>query len=331
MIQDIFSTAAAIVILYESYQPNLIPDPVACMFGMSYFGYDILYHKIPPDFIFHHIITGGFLIVSLTCPYSIATRIIICGAEWSTLVLNIIPYLPNSLQNRARLLFVLLFFKFRLLDWYFMFQEHTFLYVQIIPALALYSLNLYWFVIICKKMAKPLKSLSLHVLNHHIVSYTMMINSVLIYMMYPTMTFIKYMSILLGISSYLYHKEIACYYDGIPSIQSRWIIWDIIVFHVFQGGYMHFIQYSLSIYIHAVNVFYIYWAMPHDISSASLFSFGIDIVYLLYDNPNIELFTISLLFVYIHLINPFYDISYVSTHLLLCWYIHNRTNYLLNL
>jgi len=328
MLQDLLSTGTAIFILYESYQPELHPS--VYILSMSYFAYDLMVNKLTIDFKIHHIITSSFAVIGLVYPYSSELRIIMAGAEWSTLVLNSIPYLPQTMQNGVRLLFFILFFKFRILNWYFMFQEHTFSNLQIIPVVAIYSLNLYWFVVIWKKMAKPLKTISLHVLNQHIVSYTMLINSVMICIMYPTLTFIKIMSILLSISSYLYHKEIAYYYNGIPSIQSDWILWDVTVFHVFQAGYMYLINYSFSIYMHAVNVLYIYQCLPEDISSASLYSFSIDIVTLLYNNPTIELFTISLLFIYIHVINPFYDISYVSTHLLLCWYIHNRTNYLLN-
>jgi hypothetical protein len=210
-----------------------------------------------------------------------------------------------------------------------MFQNYTFLNVQIIPTLALYSLNLYWFVIICKKIAKPLKSMTLHIVNQHIVSYTMMINSVFISVWYPTVTFCKIMSSLLGISSYMYHKEIACENNCIPSMNSKWIMLDISVFHIFQSGYMYLVDYSFSPYIHVVNVWYIYQFLPSDSTYASMPSFGVDMITLLYHNPSIELYTISLLILYIHILNPFYDVSYVSTHLILCWYIHTRTAHLL--
>ena len=328
MLQDLLSTSTAIFILYESYQPVIHPS--IYVLSMSYFAYDLVCNTINIDFKIHHMITSCFAVIGLLYPYTPELRIIMAGAEWSTLALNSIPYLPEIMQTGVRLLFFILFFKFRILNWYFMFQEHTFLKLQIIPVLAIYSLNLYWFVIICKKIAKPLKHISLHVVNQHIVSYTMMANSVLICNMYPTLTFTKIMSIFLGISSYLYHKEIAYYYNGIPSIQSKWIILDVTVFHIFQAGYMYLVDYSFSFYIHFVNLWYIYQFLPQDITKASLYSFSIDIIILLYDNPTIELFTISLLFMYIHVINPFYDVSYVNTHLLICWYIHTRSNHLLN-
>ena len=78
-----------------------------------------------------------------------------------------------------------------------------------------------------------------------------------------------------------------------------------------------------------MNLMYIYKFSPENILNASMPSFGVDILYLLYSNLTIELFTISLLFLYIHLVNPFYHVSYVSNHLVICWYIHTRKNHLL--
>ena len=31
----------------------------------------------------------------------------------------------------------------------------------------------------------------------------------------------------------------------------------------------------------------------------------------------------------LHLLNPFYELSHISRHLVLCWYIHTRGNHLL--
>lgn len=327
MLQDILSTGNAIFILYESYKPEINPSIYVLL--MSFFAYDLICNKLTIDFKIHHIITSSFGVISLLYPYSPELRLIMSRAEWSTLALNAIPYVPYSCQNGVRLLFFILFFKFRIIDWYYMFQEHTFLRLQLFPVLALYSLNLYWFILICKKLAKPLKNISLHVVNQHIVSYTMMINSLFINTIYPTVTFCKIMTLLLGISSYLYHKEIAYENDGIPTMNSKWILLDISVFHIFKGGYMYLLNYSCSPYIHALNVWYIYKFLPSDSTYASMPSFGIDMLLMMYDNPSIELFTISLLILYIHILNPFYDVSYVSTHLVLCWFIHNRTNHLL--
>ena len=330
MLQDMLSTCTAVYVLYQSYQSDLSPG--IYVLPLSFFFYDLMFNTLTMDFKIHHIITSSFAVVGLMQPYEPETKVILSSAEWSTLVLNITPYLPKTYQTGLQLLFCILFFKFRIFDWYFMMQEYTFSTVQLIPIVGLYSLNLYWFVVICKKLAKPLKRIDLNIVNHYIVSYTMLANSILIYLWYPTLTFTKIMSVLLGISSFLYHNEIALHYYGIPTIQSTWILYDVTIFHIFQTGYMYQIQsrWSIaSIYIHVMNLMYIYKFLPEDISSASMPSFGLDVVYLLYSNPSIELFTIALLIIYIHVINPFYDVSFVSTHLLVCWYIYTRANHLL--
>jgi hypothetical protein len=330
MLQDILSTCTAMFILYESYQHELHP-PIYVL-TVSYFAYDLTVNTITNDFKIHHIITSLFAVTGLMYPYTPESRITMAGAEWSTLVLNVIPYVPEMYKSKLQFLFFLLFFKFRIFNWYYMFQEHTFSTVQIIPVLAMYSLNLYWFLLICKKIAKPLKTMQLTIMNHHIVSYTMMVNSVLMNVWYPTLTFTNGMSVLLGLSSYMYHKEIAYDYHGIPTIQSKWIFIDATVFHVFQAGYLYLLQTGwnvVSLYIHFMNLMYIYKFLPENIRTASLPSFALDILYLLSTYPTIELFTILLLFLYIHILNPFYDVSYVSTHLVLCWYIQSRANHLL--
>ena len=329
-LQDILSTITAIFILYESYQPIL--HPYVYVLPMFFFAYDLMFNKLTVDFKIHHAITSSFSVIGLWYPYTSELRIIMAAIEWTTLVLNIIPYVPEMYQSRLQLLFFLLFFKFRIFDWYCMFHEHAFLTVQIIPALAMYSLNLYWFLLICKKISKPLKTMQLNVVNHHIVSYTMMVNSILLNVWYPTLTFTNGMSVLLGISSYLYHKEIAYNYYGIPTIQSTWVFLDTTVIHVFQTGYLYMIKTGwsvVSMYTHFMNLMYIYKFLPEDVRTASMPSFALDVLYLLYMNPTIELFTISLLILYIHILNPFYDISYVSSHLVVCWYVHTRSTHLL--
>jgi hypothetical protein len=331
MLQDILSTCTALCILYESYQSDLYPTMY--VLPMTFFAYDLICNNLSLDFKIHHAITSSFAVVGLLHPYTQDLRLIMGRVEWSTLLLNSIPYVPKQYQNFLRFLFFLLFFKFRIVDWYVMFQENTFSTLQLIPIIALYSLNLYWLVVICKKIAKPLKTLHLQRINQHIVSYTLMINSILMNLWYPTLTFMNSMSVLLGISSYLYHNEIAYHYYGIPSNQSKWLILDVTVFHVLQTGYIYLLKTGwsvVSLYIHFINLMYIYKFLPSDITIASIPSFALDVLYLLYSNPTIELFTISLLIFYIHILNPFYDISYVSTHFVLCWYIHTRGTHLLS-
>ena len=144
-----------------------------------------------------------------------------------------------------------------------MFKENTFLYLQAIPLLAFYGLNLYWFVIICKKMSKPLKNIQLSLVNHQICSYTMFINSmIMIYNLYPKLTYIQYLSGLLGLTSYLYHSEIANYHNGITTtVFSNYILYDVTAMHMFQSVTMYTIDDlvgTISCCIHFINVLFIY-------------------------------------------------------------------------
>ena len=322
MWSDIVSSVSAIIIIAESYNNKPHFYPLSLGFILSYFGYDIVYNSLSMDYILHHGITSIFLIVSILFPYPLEIHSILCGIEWSTLVLNIIPYVSTSYTTCLRLLFFSLFFKFRIYNWYYMFQQYTFLPIQLIPPLALYTLNLYWFVIILKIMFKKINLNGLK-LNS---SYIMLGNSILIYYNYPELKFIQFTSFLLGISSYLYHNEM-----DMPIIQSKWIVLYITTLHLFQAEYMCILGdgWSLfSLYSHFLNLFYIFKYEPKNSILASIPSIGLDILYLLYITQSIELFTISVMIIFIYFINPFYDLSYICNYLLLCWYIFTLTNHL---
>ena len=334
ILQDILSTITCGLALTDAYYPRYA-RPISYAFSFTYFAYDSAFHNLKPDFLFHHAITSIILIVNICFPFSDENNSIFLKVEWSTLLLNILNYTPDRVKPVIQMLFFMTFIKFRLIDWYILFQRNTLWCVQLIPLLGLYSLNLYWFVLICKKLSAPLKKITLNVLNHHICSYTFLANSgLIIYTVYPQLTFIQVLSALLGISSYLYHQEIALYFNGIPTIKSKWIMFDVAVFHTYHAGYIYLIGDfwgKISWYFHLFNVSYIYVFKPEDVTSISMFSFGLDIIYLLYSTPNIHLFTVALLIIFIHLMNPFYDMSFTSTHLLICWYAYTRSLHLLQI
>ena len=336
ILQDILSTLTAGLILVESTKEVQNFNPLLYGFTLSFFSYDSICNNISTDMLIHHVCTTIFLLVNIWWPYTYETRLIMSAIEWSTFVYNAIAYVPDTCKNILNILFVSLFFKFRIYNWYYMFQQHTFLPIQFFPVLAIYSINVYWFILICKKISKKLKNMNLNVLNHQITSYTMMGSSCLIiYTLYPKFTFMQVTSVILGISSYLYHNEMVVYFNGISNVKkSKWILLDVTVLHIYQTGYMFIIGDGWSIfslYIHIINIFFIYKYVPEDITAASLPTFLLDVLHILYTTRSIELFTISLLIIFIHVINPFYDLSYVSTHLTLCWYIYTRSTHLLQL
>lgn len=334
ILQDILSTITCGLALTNAYYPCLNRS-MCYIYSFSFFVYDSVLHNLKPDFLIHHTITSIILIVNIFFPLPQEMNNGFLKTEWSTIALNMLNYTPDRFKPVIQILFFMLFIKFRLINWYILFEEHTLLYVQLIPLLGLYTLNLYWFIVICKKLSAPLKKITLNILNHDICSYTFLANSgLIIYTVYPQLTFIQVLSALLGISSYLYHQEIALYFNGIPTIKSKWILFDVAVFHTYHAGYIYLIGDfwgKISWYFHLFNVSYIYVFKPEDVTSISMFSFGLDIIYLLYSTPNIHLFTVTLLIIFIHLMNPFYDMSFTSTHLLICWYAYTRSLHLLQI
>ncbi len=333
-LQDLLSVCTCVLMIADSYYTVAV-RPFSYLFSLGFFAVDICKHHLQPDFLIHHLLSASIIGLHHIVPYTDETLAMICRTEWSTLLLTAVPYVPAQYHIPLQLSFAATFFRFRIYAFFHFFQMQCLAPVQAAPILGLYVLNLYWFVLICKKAAKPLKHYNLNRLNHHICSYTMIaVSGLLFYQFYPFLPFIRMMSCFLALSSYLYHQEIALQFDGLPSAASRWIYYDVSVFHFYQAGYVYLTgtQYGKVAWLsHLLNVLYIWVKRPDDISTAALPSFGVDVAYLLIDTQSIELLTVSLLIFFIHFINPFYDLSFVSTHMLLCWYILSRATHLMEL
>lgn len=330
LIQDVLSTITAAVVITESFFSYHPLRPFTGLFALSYFVYDSMMYKLKPDFLVHHVITSYILGIGYFYQFSDKIFSIICRIEISTFALNLIPYVKDQYKISVQLLFFILFFKFRIYDWYYMFIENKLSYVHAIPLLAFYTLNVYWFMIICKKMSKPLKNMNLTIVNHHICSYTLSINSMgIIYNLYPELSCVQFLSALLALTSYLYHKEIANY--GIPNVYSIYKIFHVAAIHLSQSVYMYMLGGlfgKVSCYVHFINVMYIFDYLPDDMLSVSIPVFSIDFIYLLYTTQSIELFTLFLLGGLVYKMNVFYDLSFASIHLLLIWYSYYlSTNY----
>jgi len=255
---------------------------------------------------------------------------VIFRTEWSTLFLTAMVYTDSNAFLQGA--FLLSFLKYRIYDFYALLgvPHASWNYGLMV---ALYGLNLFWLLKIVKYLCKPLRDRTLHVLNHNICSLTMAWNSGFVYYLaYPKLLYISACSFLLGMTTFLYHQEIAVFYDGIPTPESFWIYFDVGVFHAYQAGYMYQAGYGwLPALFHAANVAYIGFRRPRDITSASIPSFSIDVFYLLLTAYSLELFTIVALISMIHYLNPLYDLSFVGTHFMLMWYMKSRIEHLLAL
>ena len=324
IVQDILSTLSAGIMLVESNYSYHDYRILSSLTTLSFFVYDSLCNNLTKDFLIHHGVASMGIINSYMWIPSDKVFTCLCKIEISTVVLNIIPYVNTKFKQPLQILFFITFFKYRIYDIYYILHEKL-LYVHFIPIFLLYSLNLYWFVIICKKISNPLKKMNLNILNHSVCSYTFFINSIYTIYNYSLPNFVHFMSMMLGCSSYLYHNEIATYYNGIPTMQSKWILFDVTVLHLYNLSCVYLFNnfYTpISFIVHGINLLYIYYYKPdYIITDASLPSFFIDFLYFLYSTQSIELYTIGLLIIYIHIINPFYDISYISTHMIIVWYV----------
>jgi hypothetical protein len=337
LIQDIINIISCSLFItqplrtYSSYERQFID-----IYSLSFFALDTILFNTNPELLLHHIFISSALLIDIISPFPLHVYYTACNTEWSTICLTLMPYISNSIGKQiCQSVFVLLFFKFRIYDLYYLFQTISMDYIHTFPILCLYTLNLYWWVLICKKMCKPLKHKVYVILNQHIVSYPMLINyCILAYRMFPNYWYLQLTSFVSGITSYLYHKEIAYVYNGIPSINSMWIMLDITAFHLFQVEYIRHGYneiFYISCIIHFINVMYIYIYKPINVSNYSMLAILVDKLYILYYYPSIELFTIILLLLYIHVLNPAYDLSFVVTHGVLSWNVYACTTRILSL
>lgn len=320
MLQLIGSTITALYIIIDTCVYNTC-QPISCIGLLSYLTYDLTFNTLSKDFALHHLICMMGMGVGYFLPYPVELYPIVGKLEISTLILNFLPYANSTFKLPLQTLFYITFFKYRIYDWYYMFQEHTLLYTQIIPLCLMYTLNLYWFTLLTKKLMKPLKNLNLKYLQHEFCSYSMALNSCLIiYNVYPTYICIQITSCLLAITSYLYHQNMKIYTDIVPKIP-KWITYDITAIHLFEISYI----YNISNYwyiiagIHLLNMIYIYKKIPEDYVGASLPSFAVDAILILYTYIDIEGYTVGALIYIAYFVQPFYDLTFSYIHLLVVW------------
>ena len=316
---------------YNSHERNFV-----IKYGLCFFGIDAIVFNSNPEFLLHHIIISSALVINLFNPIPIPLYYAYCNTEWSTILLTLMPYISNpSYKKICQLMFAVLFFKFRIYDWYYLFHTEPIPTVYILPLVSMYSLNLYWWVLICKKMCKPLKNGVYHILNHTIVSYTMLMNAgIIIYITAYDYNLVKLTSLFSGITSYLYHNEIAKYHNGIVTNNSKWILLDVVAFHWCHVEYIRHMYpewFYISSGLHLLNLLYLYKYSPNNISNYSMVALLVDNIYRVWYYPSIDIYTMVLLLGYIHVLNPMYDLSFVATHGVLSWYIVVSTSQLLNI
>ena len=314
MLQPIYSSLSAGVMLLESQYSNHPYRPLSYLFIISFFTYDSICNNSKPEYIVHHTLATIGIISSYLWPPPDKVFSTLCNVEYSTLILNMFPYIHPKFKIPLQLLFFITFFKYRIYDWYYMLDNFSLNYIQLFPIIILYALNFYWFTLMCKKLSKQL--LPNVSIQHQICSYTMTINScITIYKLYP---YYSITSVLLALTKYLHNQSII---HGTPNYKKI----TILALHLFQVSYLvHMYTYW---YIlaggHLLHIVY----MNHLPTIYLILPFFLDFIVLMYYTHSVELYTNVLLQLCVHYVQPFDDLSIVGTHLLTIWY----TNILIKL
>ena len=314
MLQPIYNNLSASVMLIESCYSNHPYRPLSYLFTISFFTYDYICNDLAPQYIFHHMLATFGIVTSYLWPLPDELFTIMCRVEISTLFLNTFRYINPKFKPIVQFLFFITFFKYRIYDLYYVLQNYSFIYAQFIPFLLFYTMNFYWFTLICKKIGDiSCKPYNLTTLQHQLCSYTMAANSVItIYTLYPKYPFIQFASYLLALTNCIYYQD--------NTKKNKMCI--TLTLYLFKVSYLYAVYdywYMLAA-IHLLNI-----VCTHRLTNYTiLISFGIDFLIGMYKSPSVELYTIFILQLFVQLIQPFYDLSDVCSHLLYIWYSYSR-------
>ncbi len=331
--QYIFSTVNAGIMIVESFFPNHPYRPLSYLSLVSYYAYDAYYMNISREFLIHHGAATVGILISYMQPFPDKVFTTLSRIEIPTIVFNAIPFVNDKYKQYIEFLFFISFFKYRIYDGYYMFQENIFTPIQFFPLILFYSVYLYWFVIMCKKIGRVFcKPYNLTILQHQICSYTMAINSAItIYRSYPYYSNSQITSAILALTSYVYHQDIIKNHNGITPIKPKWIKLDITAIHLFHVVSLFNIYeyWYILAGIHLLNILYIYIRVPKCYIMASIPSFFLDYIIVIYHTRSIELYTNILLQLYFQLIQPYYDLTFAFVHVLIIWYTYTRLTHIL--
>jgi hypothetical protein len=158
VIQDALSTITCILFLIEGHRPYDYKERLLIgTIGTCYFALDVAFFTRKKDFIFHHGIATCIVYVSINTPYSDDAFIKIANLEWSTLLLTLHNYVTGYYRTLTQIMFFLMFFKVRIVEFVPLLYDRRLTYMQWIPLVFLYGLNVYWFRLICKKAIMKIK------------------------------------------------------------------------------------------------------------------------------------------------------------------------------
>lgn len=141
--------------VYVFNRTDWVYSPYLNTFAVAYFVDD--FFKCPPLYKIHHVCTGC-LLFALWVQHNPLLSFFLYKTELTTLLYNLLPYVPKACKPYVMGAFFLSFLKIRVLDYYTFLQdpavEAFFVKSAVLRGCfyALYAINLYWFSLMIKKM-----------------------------------------------------------------------------------------------------------------------------------------------------------------------------------
>ena len=158
MINDVLSTITCMLFLIQGQRPYEYTERLLIgSFGAFYFAVDLLFFTRKKDFMLHHGLATWIIYTSIYDPYSEESLIKITNLEWSSLLLNLNNYVTGYTRTLVQCMFLIVFFKVRIVEFVPLLYDPTLTYMQWVPLVPLYGLNVYWFRLICKKALSTIR------------------------------------------------------------------------------------------------------------------------------------------------------------------------------
>jgi len=143
-------------ILYFGNMTNYLSyTPLTCV-AVPYFALDIM--KCNMSNKIHHLCTLSLIYSTRMEPFP-AVSFFLYKMETTTVLYNMLPYVPKGVKTPLSLAFVAGYTKVRVFDYYFFLESiRSANWETQVPLYVLYTINLYWYTLILSKLWNRFKS-----------------------------------------------------------------------------------------------------------------------------------------------------------------------------
>jgi len=156
---DAFTLLTCTLILIGGYRPyeHTEKELVGSICALYFVTDSYIFKR--KDMLIHHGASLWVTYMYVYHPYPQDIFLKISQVEWSTLFLILNNYATGRLLTMSHYMFVILFFKFRIVGLCPLYMNEL-TYMQSIPLVSLYGLNVYWFRLICKKIQSNCRAIN---------------------------------------------------------------------------------------------------------------------------------------------------------------------------